>query len=80
MSTVWPRELDGQRAFFPDPTNEKFLFSSEVGTLCFRFCVERSAPTGASGARSHTHCPYIREPTAVYFQPQDTTGKDKDDP
>ena len=50
MSTVWLKELNGQRAFFPDPTNSRFLFASDVGSLCFQLEVEGSqlAPVGNS--------------------------------
>ena len=49
MYTVWLKELNGQRAFFPEPTNSHFLFASYFGSLCFQLEVQGYlAPVGNS--------------------------------
>ena len=51
---MWLKERGGQRAFFPDPSNplQAFLFSDDVGSLCYRFNVEGSPSSGNSGNRT----------------------------
>lgn len=52
ISTVWLKERNGQRAFFPDSNNTRFLFSGDVGSICFPLDVEGSPAPKTIGTRS----------------------------
>ena len=59
VSTVWLKEQDGQRAFFPD--GNKFQFTSNVPVLMYTFTVE-----GSAGLTSGSSSSFV-QPAAVSY-------------